>query len=97
MTGLSAPDVTTITRRIHADARAHDDECTPLTDDQVGEVVALALELYAVAARHGISRDNADGVTSFSSAALDSIRMRDRHLRSSRGGGRSEVRHVDGT
>ena len=45
---------------------------------QIDSAVALALELYAVAAHHGIDRVSVDDVTSFVNAAIDGIRARDR-------------------
>ncbi|MEP7738317.1 hypothetical protein ABKW28_11740 [Nocardioides sp. 31GB23] len=51
---------------------------TPMPLTQVDASVALALELYAVAAHHGIDRGSVDGVTSFVHAALDGVRARDR-------------------
>ncbi|MBM7508717.1 hypothetical protein JOE61_002531 [Nocardioides salarius] len=54
----------------------------PIPPAQVDAAVALALELYAVAAHHGIDRGSADGVTSFVHAALDGVRARD-HRRQS--------------
>lgn len=51
---------------------------TPMPSAQVDSAVALALELYAVAAHHGIGRGDADSVTSFVHAALDGVSARDR-------------------
>ncbi|MDO3397017.1 hypothetical protein QWJ41_14920 [Nocardioides sp. SOB44] len=51
---------------------------TPMPPALVDAAVALALELYAVAAHHGIDRGSADGVTSFVHAALDGVRSRHR-------------------
>jgi hypothetical protein len=51
-----------------------------LTEHQVDDVAALAVDLYDAAARHGIDRADADGVTSFICAAIDGVRMRDRRV-----------------
>jgi hypothetical protein len=50
-------------------------------EQQVRDAVNLAVDLYQTAARYGISRPDADAVTSFISAAIDGIRMRDRKAR----------------
>ena len=72
---LTTADRDTIEAAVRRTA-SHD--APPMPPPQVDSAVALALELYAVAAHHGIDRGDADSVTSFVHAALDGVRARDR-------------------
>jgi len=71
-------DQNAIERNVRHDCAHYD---PPLSDAQTDEAVALAVELYAAAAAHGITWPDADGVTSFPLAAIDGIRSRDRRRR----------------
>jgi hypothetical protein len=75
MTTLTDADRAVITRITRARC-----EGPGLDERQVDDVAALAVDLYETAARHGIGRADADGVTSFICAAIDGIRMRDRRV-----------------
>jgi hypothetical protein len=78
MPELSDGDRAAITANVRRSAGYAD---PPMTEEQTAAAVALALDLYAVAAAHGLERADADSVTSFPSAALDGIRFRDRSRR----------------
>jgi len=48
-----------------------------ITERQIQEAAALAVDLYDTASAYGIDRGTADAVTSFISAAIDGILARD--------------------
>ena len=74
MTELTAGDRAAITTAVRRSAAAGHYVDPPITEEQTAAAVALALDLYAAAAAHGIDRADADGVTDFAHAALDGIR-----------------------
>lgn len=49
-----------------------------LTEHQIDRAAALAIDLYATAGGHDISRGQVNAVTSFIDAAIDAIWVRDR-------------------
>jgi hypothetical protein len=48
------------------------------TEHQIDRAAALAIDLYATAGGHDISREQVNAVTSFIDAAIDAIRAKDR-------------------
>jgi hypothetical protein len=56
----------------------------PVTGSQRVAAIALALDLLATAARHGVTRADLDGVTTLAGAAVDAILARDRAAHTSR-------------
>ncbi len=73
MTALSAGDRAAIEASLR---RAASYSVAPLSAGQLEAAISLATDLYATAARHGLTRADADGVTSFVAATLDGVRAR---------------------